>query len=80
MQPKPKRNAILGLALGIVLGLGFAFLWEALDTRVRRAEEIGDRLGVNESRVSQIHKPALERMAAALRSFGIASRSSILLR
>jgi Mrp family chromosome partitioning ATPase len=28
-----------------VLGIGLAFLWEALDTRVRSAEEIGERLG-----------------------------------
>jgi Mrp family chromosome partitioning ATPase len=45
VQPKPTRNAILGIALGIVLGLGLAFLREALDTRVRSAEEIGERLG-----------------------------------
>lgn len=44
-QPKTTRNAILGLFLGIVLGIGLAFLWEALDTRVRSAEEIGERLG-----------------------------------
>ena len=36
-------------------------------------KEIGEVLGVNESRVSQIHKVALERMAANLRSAGIAS-------
>ena len=35
--------------------------------------EIGDVLGVNESRVSQIHKIALEKMAGALRSAGIQS-------
>lgn len=36
-------------------------------------KEIGDILGVNESRVSQIHKSALEKMAGALRSAGIHS-------
>jgi RNA polymerase sigma factor for flagellar operon FliA len=36
-------------------------------------KEIGDVLGVNESRVSQIHKTALKRMAVALESEGILS-------
>jgi Mrp family chromosome partitioning ATPase len=44
-QPKTVRNAVLGLALGIFLGLALAFLWEALDTRVRSAEEISELLG-----------------------------------
>jgi succinoglycan biosynthesis transport protein ExoP len=44
-QPKTSRNAILGIFLGIVLGIGLAFLRETLDTRVRNAEEIGERLG-----------------------------------
>jgi polysaccharide biosynthesis transport protein len=46
VQPKPARNGILGLALGLVVGLGLAFLWEALDTRVRSAEEIASKLGL----------------------------------
>ncbi len=44
VSPKPVRNAVLGLVLGIILGLALAFLREALDTRVRSADEIGHRL------------------------------------
>ena len=40
-------------------------------------KEIGDVLGVNESRVSQIHKTALRKMAAALESEGIRSASAL---
>jgi len=36
-------------------------------------KEIGDQLGVNESRISQIHKTALKKMAVALESAGIRS-------
>jgi succinoglycan biosynthesis transport protein ExoP len=46
IQPRPKRYAILGLAFGVMLGLAFAFIWDALDTRVRSAEEIAARLGI----------------------------------
>jgi Mrp family chromosome partitioning ATPase len=46
VQPRPTRNGALGIALGLVLGLGLAFLWEALDTRVHSADEIEERLGL----------------------------------
>ena len=36
-------------------------------------KEIGNLLGINESRVSQIHKAALEKMNAALHDAGIHS-------
>jgi Mrp family chromosome partitioning ATPase len=44
VSPRTTRNGVLGLLLGVVLGLGLAFLRETLDTRVRSAQEIGDRL------------------------------------
>ena len=39
-------------------------------------KEIGDALGVNESRVSQIHKTALKKMATALQGEGIESAAA----
>jgi RNA polymerase sigma factor for flagellar operon FliA len=38
--------------------------------------EIGSRFGVNESRISQIHKRALKTMAGALRAIGVRSSAS----
>jgi Mrp family chromosome partitioning ATPase/capsular polysaccharide biosynthesis protein len=45
VEPKPVRYGALGFALGLVLGIGLAFLLEAFDTRVRSPDEIGERLG-----------------------------------
>jgi succinoglycan biosynthesis transport protein ExoP len=44
--PQTIRNGLLGLALGLVLGLVLAFLWDALDTRVRSVDAIRDALGL----------------------------------
>ena len=46
VQPRVLRMVALGAVLGLLLGIGLAFLREALDTRVRSAEEIGERLGL----------------------------------
>jgi succinoglycan biosynthesis transport protein ExoP len=46
VQPRPLRNGVLGALIGAVLGLVLAFIWNALDTRVRTSEEIGQALGL----------------------------------
>lgn len=40
-------------------------------------KEIGAQMGINESRVSQIHKAALEKMAGALTAAGISSTAAL---
>jgi RNA polymerase sigma factor for flagellar operon FliA len=40
-------------------------------------KEIGGVLGVNESRVSQIHKSALQKMAVVLESNGISAKAAL---
>jgi RNA polymerase sigma factor FliA len=50
------------------------FLYYTNDLTMR---EIGDLMGVNESRVSQIHKTALRKMATVLESAGIHSAKAL---
>jgi Mrp family chromosome partitioning ATPase/capsular polysaccharide biosynthesis protein len=64
VEPKPVRNGLLAAALGIVLGIGLAFLWETLDTRVRSAGEIQRVLGL----------PLLGRIPEPPRVFGSENR------
>jgi len=44
--PKPMKSAILGLGVGILIGLGVAFLREKLDTRVRSHRDVAELLGL----------------------------------
>jgi succinoglycan biosynthesis transport protein ExoP len=46
VRPRPKRDGILGGLLGLALGIGLAFLAEALDKRVRSEQEIEQVLGI----------------------------------
>lgn len=46
IRPQTKRNVALGVVLGLVLGIGLALLLDALDTRVRAADVVEERLGL----------------------------------
>lgn len=39
ISPKPKRNGMIGLAVGLIFGLGMAFLYEYLDNTIKSTEE-----------------------------------------
>ncbi len=45
-SPRIKRNTALGLVLGLLLGLGFAFLLERLDRRMKDVDELGAVYGL----------------------------------
>jgi polysaccharide biosynthesis transport protein len=68
VSPRPTHNAMLGLALGLVIGIGLAFLAEALDKRVRSEREVEDMLGL----------PLLARLPAAPRRLRRAEELPIL--
>jgi capsular exopolysaccharide synthesis family protein len=55
VQPRTKRNVLLGVIVGLALGIALAFIREALDTRVRYAEELRARLGL--PLLGQVPKP-----------------------
>jgi tyrosine-protein kinase len=44
VAPRPTHDALLGLGFGLLIGLGLAFAAEALDRRVRTAEEVEEEI------------------------------------
>jgi len=46
IEPRPMRLAYIGLALGLILGLGCAFLVDAFDGRMRSAEQLAEATGL----------------------------------
>jgi len=60
VQPKPVLNLILGLCMGFMLGFGFAFLLEMLDTTIKETEEVEKLIGITSlGNVPKISKPLL---------------------
>ena len=76
MCEREQRHTTLARAIGTLPDRyqKVVFLYYTNDLTMR---EIGDVLGVNESRVSQIHKIALKKMAVALESQGIHSAEAL---
>ncbi|WP_040598421.1 polysaccharide biosynthesis tyrosine autokinase [Patulibacter medicamentivorans] len=46
VRPRPVRNGVLGLFVGLLVGLAGAFLRDTVDTRVRSGDEAEQELGV----------------------------------
>jgi succinoglycan biosynthesis transport protein ExoP len=68
IQPSPVRDGFLGGVLGLALGVALVFVRNALNTRVRSASEIEERLGV----------PLLGRVPAPPRRLASANRLAVI--
>jgi Mrp family chromosome partitioning ATPase/capsular polysaccharide biosynthesis protein len=63
-SPKPMRSAAIGLALGLFVGLGLAFLLELLDTSVRTDVDVAELLRQPIlARIPRISKKLLDQSA-----------------
>jgi capsular exopolysaccharide synthesis family protein len=84
-SPDTKRNTILGAVVGVLIGLGLAFLLDGLDHRIREPEELratydlpvlgaipkSSMLGDNRAELSPTEAEAFNLIRAHLRFFNI---------
>ncbi len=47
VEPKPRQNTILGFLLGLLIGVGGAFLLEYLDTSLKNTKEVEELTGLS---------------------------------
>ncbi len=47
VEPKPKQNAIIGFLIGLLIGMGGAFLLEYSDTTIKTTKEIEELTGIS---------------------------------
>jgi polysaccharide biosynthesis transport protein len=47
VSPQPRRDAVIGVGLGLVLGIGLALIFEMLDRRLRDPGEVGELLDLS---------------------------------
>jgi polysaccharide biosynthesis transport protein len=67
VRPRTKRNIMLGVIVGLALGIALALIREALDTRVRSADELPALLGMpllGRVPLSNRHRAQSRRLAA----------------
>ncbi len=46
VEPKPMLNIAIGIVLGLMAGVGIAFLLEYLDTKIRTEQDVEEKIGL----------------------------------
>lgn len=59
--PHKKRNLLLGIVLGLLMGVGLSFLWEYLDRSIRTEEDVRNYLGLPVLSIIPIAQQAMDK-------------------